>query len=133
MTFPYLSRTSCFLGLALPFLLASASGCSGPRNAPVDAARARETLRSALESWKQGDKIDSLQHASPAIYVIDPDWQAGFRLKDYQLSGDGEEKDAHLFSTVRLTLIDPSGKEVRREVIYVVSTAPHLTVSRKLF
>ncbi len=51
-------------------------GCSrGPRSAPVDAAKARETLRAALESWKKGDKVDALQKTSPAIYVIDTEWQ----------------------------------------------------------
>ncbi len=111
-----------------------APGCnSAIKNAPVNAAKARETLRAALDSWKKGDKVDALQGASPPIYVIDMEWQAGSRLKDYQLVNDGEEKDAHLFCPVRLTLIDPKGHEVKREVTYIVATAPNLTVSRKVF
>jgi hypothetical protein len=47
---------------------------------------------------------------------------------------DGEEKDAHLFCPVRLTLLDPSGEETKRGVVtYIISTAPNLTVSRKVF
>ena len=107
-------------------------GC-GPRNAPVNASLARETLRKALDSWKQGDKVDALQQSSPPVYVIDPEWQAGTALKDYQVVGEGEEKDAHLFCTVKLTVKGVGGKESTREVTYVVSTAPNLTVSRKIF
>jgi hypothetical protein len=99
----------------------------------VDAGKARETLRATLESWKKGEKSDALQGASPPIYVIDAEWQAGAKLMDYQVLGDGEEKDAHLFCPVQLTLRDPGGKVVKRDVTFIVSTAPNLTVSRKLF
>jgi hypothetical protein len=109
-------------------------GCSGgPRNAPVDAAKARETLRAALESWKKGDKVDALQGASPAIYVIDTEWQEGAKLKDYQIVSNGEEKDAHLYCPVKLKLQTQGGRETTREVVYIISTAPNLTVSRKVF
>jgi hypothetical protein len=111
-----------------------ALGCSsGITNAPVNAAKARETLQTALESWKKGDKVDALQGASPPIYVIDMEWQSGARLKDYQIVGDGEEKDANLFCPVKLTVRESSGKEVKRDVTYIISTAPNLTVSRKVF
>jgi hypothetical protein len=128
---PYLPWLVCAaLGLVGVF----GTGCSqGFKNAPVQAGKAREVLRAALESWKQGDQVDALQHASPPVYVIDPEWQAGSRLKDYQIVGAGEAKDANLFCPVKLTLREPGGKEARREVTYIISTAPNLTVSRKLF
>lgn len=111
-----------------------AVGCSfGPRNAPVVADKAREVLRTALDSWKKGEKVDALQKASPPIYVIEPEWQAGARLKDYQLLSDGEEKDAHLYCPVKLTLQSAEGEELTRQVTYIISTAPNLTVSRKVF
>lgn len=109
-------------------------GCStGPRNAPVNAAKARETLRTALESWKRGDRVDALQAGSPPVYVIDAEWQSGAVLTDYKVLGDGQEMDANLFCPVALTLRGPNGREVKREATYIVSTAPNLTVSRKLF
>jgi hypothetical protein len=124
---PFLTLLPCLAGVL-------GAGCSsGPVHAPVDAGKAREVLTTALESWKKGDKIDALQAASPPVYVIDPEWQAGAKLLSYEVAGDGEEKDAHLFCPVRLTVRDPSGREVKREVTFVVSTAPNLTVSRKLF
>lgn len=110
------------------------AGCSpGPANAPVDAAKARDTLRAALESWKRGEKVDRLQSASPPVYVIDPDWQAGAVLKEFKLVSDGTELDANLFCPVRLTVRAAGGGESTREVTFVVSTAPNLTVSRKVF
>lgn len=110
-----------------------ALGCSsGPRNEPVDAARARETLRTAMESWKRGDKVDALQAGSPPIYVIDTEWQSGAVLKSYTIVGDGKEMDASLFCPVKITVRMPGGQETTREVTYIISTAPNLTVSRKV-
>jgi hypothetical protein len=99
----------------------------------VDAEAARETLQAALESWKHGDKVDALQSADPPIYVIDMEWQSGAKLIGYELLSAGEEKDAHLFCPVRLTVHDGGGKEVKTKVTYIISTAPNLTVSRKIF
>lgn len=109
------------------------AGCSGPVNTPVDAVRARDALRTALDSWKRGEKIEQPQSASPPVYVIDPDWQAGAVLKDYKLVNDGTAMDAHLHCQVRLTVRPAGGAESTREVTYIISTAPNLTVTRKVF
>jgi hypothetical protein len=109
-------------------------GCSSrPRNAPVNADKAREALQTALESWKRGDKIDALQNASPAIYVIDPQWEAGAVLKDFRIVGEGKEQAALLTCPVVLTIRNQMGQETQKEVNFMISTAPHLTVARKLF
>jgi hypothetical protein len=109
------------------------TGCSsGPRNAPVDAAKAREALRTALDSWKRGDKVDALQGATSPIYVIDTEWQSGVTLKDYKITGDGQEMDANLFCPVSITVRLPNGQETTRAVTYIISTAPNVTVSRKV-
>ena len=111
---------------------------------PAVASRAARTPRStpgrpatpssaALESWKKGEPSTALEKASPPIYVIDPDWQAGAKLIDYEILGPGEEKDAQLFATVRLVLRGPDGKDARREVTFMVATAPNVTVARKIF
>ena len=109
-------------------------GCSGGfKNAPVNARTARETLRTALESWKKGQKVSILKTGAPPIYVVDMHWQAGVKLKDYQIVNDGAEKDAHLFCPVKLTLQFSGGKEVKMQVTYIIATAPNLLVSRKVF
>jgi len=129
-----MNRTRRLLPVLLAAGLLVVSGCKSKiDNAPVSADKARETLKTALESWKKGDKHDALQAHSPPIYVIDNDWQSGAALKDYQLLGADEEMDAHLFCKARLTVKESNGKESTREVTYVISTAPNLTVSRKLF
>lgn len=132
MTDTRLTRRSLLRFCACTWAAPLAVGCSGPSNAPVDAGKAREALRTALDSWKRGDKVDALQSASPPIYVIDPDWQAGVVLTNYQITDDGKEMDANLFCPVTLT-VRQKGKDVTREATFVVSTAPNLTVSRKLF
>jgi hypothetical protein len=64
-------------------LLQGCSGGSG-RAAPVDPGRAREALKSALESWKKGETPDALKSASPPIVVQDFDWMAGHSLVNYE-------------------------------------------------
>lgn len=112
-----------------------ALGCSkGFDNAPVDVSLGRETLQKALDSWTKGDKVDALQSANPPIYVIDPEWQGGSTLKEYEIVGQGEAKDAHLLCQVKLTIRAPgAGKETKKEQTFIISTAPNLTVSRKIF
>ena len=128
-------RQLALAALAAGAILATlAAGCSpGPRNAPVDPGKARDTLKTALESWKKGDPATALQGASPPIYIIDPDWQGGTKLVDYQIVGDGEEKDAQLFAKVRLVFRGADGKESPREVTFMIATAPNRTVARKIF
>jgi hypothetical protein len=124
----------CFIMASCVLIVTLGAGCSSESgNAPVNSAKARETLRIAMESWKNGETAESLQSASPPIYVIDMEWTEGTKLEDYQIMGDGEEKDAHLFCPVKLVFRDSKGKTQRAEVIYIISTAPSLTVSRKVF
>jgi hypothetical protein len=119
---------------AVAVLATLAAGCSpGPRNAPVDPGKARDALKAALDSWKNGDPSTALEKGSPPIYVIDPDWQAGAKLTGYEILGPGEEKDAELFARVRLVFRGPDGKDSPREVTFMVSTAPNRTVARKIF
>jgi len=111
------------------------AGCStGPRRAAdVEPEKARDALRTALESWKKGDKPAALQQRSPAITVQDMDWESGARLMSYELKDEGTAYDANLYCTVQLTLRPAQGPEVKKEVTYIVGTSPVLTVFRKLF
>ena len=135
MTSKHRIRMTSFLCILGGLAATVGLGCSkGINNAPVDAALARETLQKALESWKKGEKVDALQQAALPIYVIDMEWQGGAILKEYEILGNGDEKDAHLVCKVKLTVRGPgSAKEVKKEQTYVISTAPNLTVSRKVF
>ena len=117
------------------FIIAAISGCSNePRRAGnVDASLARESLKTALESWKKGDPLAKLKAARPAIVVQDMDWEGGASLADYQIEGEGKGDTANLRVPVSLTLRDAKGKEVKKSVTYVVGTSPAITVFREIF
>lgn len=105
------------------------AGCS-ERRSPVDASRAHEALKTALDGWKKGASPSALQSGTPSITVQDIDWLAGARLVDYQVDGQGRPVEANLYVPVKLTLRTAQGKEVTRKVNYVVGTSPILTVFR---
>ena len=115
--------------LLLVMMLSAGCGDSG-HAAPVNPDRARDALRTALESWKNGDRLEALQSASPSIVVQDFDWMGGQKLVAYEVTGDGKDDDANLRIPVKLTLKNPKGKEVKKTVSYVVGTSPSLTVFR---
>ena len=86
-----------------------------------------------LESWKQGEKPGALRDRPPNLTSQDMDWEAGFRLMDYQIVDDGKLDDANLRCPVKLTLRDPQGREVHKSVKYLVGTSPIITVFREVF
>jgi hypothetical protein len=99
----------------------------------VDSPKAVETLKIALDAWKTGKKTQELKAATPSIVVQDMDWDGGSKLLDYQITGPGTEQDANLRCPVKLTLRDPQGQEVKKDVSYIVGTDPVLTVFRALY
>lgn len=112
------------------------TGCSGSGlNNPVDPPKAREALKTALESWKKGDAPKSLQASPTPMTVQDLDWMGGKKLVDYQILSDGESLDANLSIPVKLTLeSDPAKKKpLEKKVYYLVSTTPATTVFRDMF
>lgn len=117
------------------FLLATTgkllTGCSSPANPnPVQPDKARDALKTTLDAWKNGDPIDSLKSASPPIVAQDMDWMGGAKLMAYEVAGDGDDDAANLRIPVKLTLRSPQGREVKKQVKYLVSTSPSVTVFR---
>ena len=114
--------------------LAVVTGCSGgSKAAAVDAPKARQALETALESWKKGTQPDELKNGSPPMTVQDLDWMNGLKLMDYQIDENIKDEDANLRIPVKLTLKDTKGKEIKKQVRYVVGTSPSVTVFRELF
>lgn len=109
-----------------------ASGCSSQHAAPVEPDRARQALNTALNSWKEEANVASLRSGSPAIIVQDMDWEAGMRLVNFQILGDGKEEDANLRCPVQLVLRDGQGRQWNRKVHYIVGTSPVVTVFREV-
>lgn len=127
------SRAGAGGWLALLALLVSA-GCGGgtPSAAPLDAPQARDVLQTALEAWKGGGTIESLQSREPPIHVLDVDWSKGSKLVQYRVGGEGTPADGNLVLPVELTIQDASGKETKLPVKYLVTTSPSLTVMRDI-
>jgi hypothetical protein len=109
--------------------LATVAGCS-QRPASVDADRAREALKLTLDGWKKGDTPASLKDGSPSITAQDLDWMTGAKLVDYQVTGEGKKVESNLYIPVKLTLKTKQGKEVKKDVSYIVGTSPIVTVFR---
>jgi hypothetical protein len=118
--------------ISLAIALGLWGGCSGSQWAAVDAERAREVLKTALDVWKKGDTPTALNNNTPAITAQDLDWLGGAKLVDYEVTGDGKSVEADLYVPVTLTLKMAKGKEVKKKVTYVVATSPYLSVFRTL-
>lgn len=116
---------------ALVLGLAMILGCGASHKVQPDVATS--TLRSTLESWKNGQAPDDLQKATPAIVVQDLDWTGGAKLVDFEILEGGKPVDANLYAQVKLKLRDKEGGESEKTVTYVVGTSPKLTVFRQMF
>jgi hypothetical protein len=108
-------------------------GSAAYQSAPVDPSMARDTLTRVMESWREGESVDSLREELPPVVVQDFDWTGGMKLLDYELVGEGKPVDANLIAQVKLTLEDKQGTQSEKTVTYVVGTAPALTVFRDMF
>lgn len=105
------------------------AGCSNASQ-PVVPEKAREALRTALDAWKAGEKIESLSVGTPEIVAQDFDWMQGKKLVSYKIEGDGLPQDANLRVDVELELAENAGSPSKKRVSYIVGTAPKLTVFR---
>jgi hypothetical protein len=109
------------------------TGCSRQQQAAaVNVQLAKDSLHKTLESWKKGNDLVALKKETPSITVQDLDWKGGYKLVDYEIIGDGKYDDVNLLCPVKLKLMDPQGKEVTRQVTYMVGTDPVITVFREM-
>lgn len=126
-------RTNFYLFIGCASFAISGCGGGAYQSAPVNAAKARETLETTLDAWKSGDPADEMQDQSPAIVVQDFDWQGGAKLASYEILEDDKEVNANLVVKVKLKLQDKTGNKFEKTVTYLVGTAPTLTVFRDSF
>lgn len=126
-------RISSILAL-FAFVVGVLSGCSdGPaKAAPVEPAKAKKALETALNAWKAGKKMESLAKDEPPIVVSDFDWRLDKKLAGFQVQGYGQAQDANLRIAVKLSLQEAEGETVDKTVIYIVGTDRTLTVFRAM-
>jgi hypothetical protein len=115
-------------------LIVTLSGCSSSNAHAVNAPRAREALKTALDHWKQGENPRSLSVTATPMTVQDLEWEGGAKLIDYQIVDDGQPADANLRVKVRLTTsgTKAGSKNTEKTVSYLVTTSPSVTVFRDM-
>ncbi len=118
-----------YLVISLWFL--TGSGCGKLRRPQSDADLARGTLRLALDAWKKGDPVSSLQDRSPPIQVTDFEWKGSFALLDYQVTPKDQLFAGDLRCQVKLSLRSPKGKTLEKQATYSVGTTNGLRIIRE--
>jgi hypothetical protein len=112
--------------LALAIILQLGCGQTAQQSDPD---RARETLRQALDAWQNGETQETLQKQS-SITAVEPSWQAGHRLLEYEILGDGHSSGFDWQCKVRLSLQDAGGQSSQMKALYSISTAPARVIVR---
>lgn len=111
-------------GLCAAVVLTIAGGCASPKyEARPDVAKA--LLERVLDDWKKGVTVDALRQEKPPIYVADERWMGGASLTSYTIR-DGQPFGPSMRYVVALEGPPPVGS---REVVYLVSTEPALSVA----
>ena len=127
-----LERSQLFIcRLATLLLLALPLGCG--KLEPTDPDKARETLRLALDAWRDGRTLDEVTNGNPPITVADPSWKAGLKLSSYQVANATKAAGFDIKIPVELSLVDQKGKAIQEKVKYTVSVQPARTVIRSPF
>jgi hypothetical protein len=107
------------------------SGCSGPGTpAAVDTSLARDSLKTALDHWKNGEDPKSLESSGTPMVAQDFEWASGAKLLDYEIL-DEKQEGPNLRVQVKIKL-GPQGnnKAAEKKASYVVGTSPRVTVFR---
>jgi hypothetical protein len=112
-------------------ILATAAivGCGGAEPTVADPQRAKAALQTALDAWRQGETESSLQQASPAIHVNDPEWRAGKQLVEYRIEAEQPMGYSYRYDVV-LTVKASQAQPKQQQVSYTVDTDPALVVVR---
>lgn len=113
------------LALLTLFLL---SGCGGVSQKELDFAS--ETVQTALETWKKGEKSDSLKSRSAPIDFHDDDWKKGAKLVSYEMKQTYDPRDGSSPRCAVVLTMELRGRRVQREVTYEVHTKPKVLVAR---
>ncbi|MCI0377488.1 MAG: hypothetical protein L0215_07775 [Gemmataceae bacterium] len=122
------SRRHLLWGTTLLFS-AALGGCGGgslPDRA--DPQKAKDALRTALETWQKGEPIETLAKRAPPIYFNDPKATEGARLTSFELDDNHEFFGQSVRVTVKATLERESGKSKQRQLNYLVDTSPAVVI-----
>jgi hypothetical protein len=119
------ARRQGALGVALLLLLQI--GCGGG----PDLEKAKASVKTSLDHWKQAGNPKQL--ADQSIDIADPDWQAGYRLLNYELKDASALPQQGPRVVVVLNLQDKAGRKVNKEVAYEVLMQDKIRIGRDAF
>ncbi len=111
----------------LILFVAAFAGCKGKE----DLGKAKSSVETALTAWKNGDNPQQL--ASQGIEITDPDWNAGFRLTDFEIKDASSLPQQGPRVVVELNLKNKAGKKVVTEVAYEVLMSEKVKIGRDAF
>ena len=104
------------------------SGCQ-PAAEPAAPELARDSLRQALDAWKQGERPEAFQERTE-IAAVERRWAQGVRLLAYEIQGEGRMHGFDWQCPVHLSLQDKLGKKMQERATYNISTSPARVVVR---
>ena len=119
------------LGQSLALTIAVA-GCAGNSTAePSDVSEAVALVQQSLGRWQADETPGDLREYDPPIYVADDDWYQGSQLRRYSIVGTGEKHGTNVRVTVDLEISDAAGRVHQKNIQYLVTTVPALTIARE--
>ena len=117
------------LAVALSSLLGQGCGNGAPTQ---PGERAEALVERILDAWSRGESPDAFAGPNEQVQATDSDWKAGWRLLSF-LSIEAKpspEAPGHFRCRVALSLRDPKGKKVDKEVVYDVQVGQTSVISR---
>lgn len=109
--------------------IASLAGCDSTPSSS-DPEKGKVILQKGLDSWKNGDPVESLQAGSPPVTFVDFQRQKNWKLIDYEIDPKSSPSGFDVQFVVQLSLQSPEGKPTKQKAKYNVSTTPKLVVVR---
>lgn len=124
-----MNRRIALQGLFSVAALSWLPGCGGRSRSEYipPAEKARNALRTALETWKSGSPHGTIASSSgPAINIFDARWQAGKKLETYEILDEVKNPDQPQFN-VKMKLAGES----EETVLYLIIGIDPLNVFRE--
>jgi hypothetical protein len=99
--------------LAWGLLLVVGSGCGSrgyDKYIPTE-DKARQALEASLNAWRDGKKPGVVEGAPVTVEAVDSRWQAGQKLREYEILNEEPNQNGPRVFSVRLTLSKPAGRQ----------------------
>ena len=112
---------------AVVLLAVTFTGCTSRLPPPTDPAEARAALQAALDTWKRGEALATLQERTPPIQFADLQWESGARLLKYEIAA-AEQRGLGMRITVKMSLEAKGGQRRDTTTVYTAETQPRIVI-----